>query len=302
MRTACPPTSHPSFGWICLMTGVGTRDSRRRVRGRFLSFDTSASENDLPPSIGSKRRVRRPCFELLCTNIFSETAKIGGSTLTVVERTTFNNGNVRSFSKTNERESVTWNRRISRGLPAFFKQFWLHLRKNFRKNLEEKKQIVISSLESGLLSPIRNGDEETVEKDEEEEEKLISAGRLVSPEGKTGVYCHSQLVRTKQRTDGMSWTVHIRSFSIALFSYKGHEKSMHLIMVKVISYRYWWGEGGGGHSVLRLESKRDARRDLIRLAMFVFLPFDNNRIRWCFIAITTGFLVTTTTAHHFMSQ
>lgn len=29
----------------------------------------------------------------------------------------------------------TWNLRMSRGLPAFFKQFWLHLRKNFRKNL-----------------------------------------------------------------------------------------------------------------------------------------------------------------------
>lgn len=33
------------------------------------------------------------------------------------------------------REICTWNLRMSRGLPAFFKQFWLHLRKNFRKNL-----------------------------------------------------------------------------------------------------------------------------------------------------------------------
>lgn len=31
----------------------------------------------------------------------------------------------------------TWNLRISRGFPAFFRQFWLHLRKNFRKNLKE---------------------------------------------------------------------------------------------------------------------------------------------------------------------
>lgn len=33
--------------------------------------------------------------------------------------------------------SVTWNLRMSRGFPAFFRQFWLHLRKNFRKNLKE---------------------------------------------------------------------------------------------------------------------------------------------------------------------
>lgn len=32
---------------------------------------------------------------------------------------------------------VTWNLRMSRGFPAFFRQFWLHLRKNFRKNLKE---------------------------------------------------------------------------------------------------------------------------------------------------------------------
>lgn len=40
-----------------------------------------------------------------------------------------------------DKELLTWNRRISRGFPAFFKQFWLHLRKNFKKNLkpEEKR-------------------------------------------------------------------------------------------------------------------------------------------------------------------
>ena len=37
-------------------------------------------------------------------------------------------------------ESRTWNLRMSRGLPAFFKQFWLHLRKNFRKNLQRYKK------------------------------------------------------------------------------------------------------------------------------------------------------------------
>ena len=31
----------------------------------------------------------------------------------------------------------TWKRRMSRGFPAFFRQFWLHLRKNLRKNLKQ---------------------------------------------------------------------------------------------------------------------------------------------------------------------
>ena len=38
------------------------------------------------------------------------------------------------------RLDLTWKRRISRGLPAFFKQFWLHLRKNLRKNLKAKQK------------------------------------------------------------------------------------------------------------------------------------------------------------------
>lgn len=33
----------------------------------------------------------------------------------------------------------TWKRRMSRGFPAFFRQFWLHLRKNLRKNLGWEK-------------------------------------------------------------------------------------------------------------------------------------------------------------------
>jgi len=34
-------------------------------------------------------------------------------------------------------ELLTWNRRMSRGFPAFFRQFWLHFMKNFRKNLQQ---------------------------------------------------------------------------------------------------------------------------------------------------------------------
>lgn len=36
-------------------------------------------------------------------------------------------------------ETPTWNLRMSRGFPAFFRQFWLHLRKNFKKNLWRNK-------------------------------------------------------------------------------------------------------------------------------------------------------------------
>ena len=69
----------------------------------------------------SLRRILRPCFELLWTNIFSDT--------------TF--GAPPSAGKT-EVETDTWNLRISLGLPAFFKQFWLHLRKNFSWYLKIK--------------------------------------------------------------------------------------------------------------------------------------------------------------------
>lgn len=34
---------------------------------------------------------------------------------------------------------ITWKRLMSRGFPAFFRQFWLHFRKNLRKNLHLKK-------------------------------------------------------------------------------------------------------------------------------------------------------------------
>lgn len=35
----------------------------------------------------------------------------------------------------------TWNRLISLGFPAFFRQFWLHLRKNFKKNLQNIRKV-----------------------------------------------------------------------------------------------------------------------------------------------------------------
>lgn len=35
---------------------------------------------------------------------------------------------------------LTWKRLMSRGFPAFFRQFWLHLRKNLRKNLRMQRE------------------------------------------------------------------------------------------------------------------------------------------------------------------
>ncbi len=40
-------------------------------------------------SFESVLRERRPCLELLCTNILSEMASTGPSTLTVVNKTTY---------------------------------------------------------------------------------------------------------------------------------------------------------------------------------------------------------------------
>lgn len=76
---------------------------------------------NLPLSLApSFLRGRRPCFELLCTNMFSETAnKVVSVMPTAVE-------------------IATWKRRISRGLPAFFRQFWLHFMKNLMKYLQRR--------------------------------------------------------------------------------------------------------------------------------------------------------------------
>lgn len=62
--TVAPPVVQPSPGLMALMQGV------------------AASE-------GSRRRALRPCFELLCTNMLSETANTCPSTLTVVDTTTW---------------------------------------------------------------------------------------------------------------------------------------------------------------------------------------------------------------------
>ena len=104
MTTVVPPVTGPSLGQIAFMIGVASTDTP----GAPL------------PSSPSLRRVRRPCLELLCTNMLSETASRWPSTLICCDMT-------------------TWKRRMSRGLPAFFRQFWLHFRKNLRKNLQNHK-------------------------------------------------------------------------------------------------------------------------------------------------------------------
>jgi len=101
ISTTCPPTSQPSFGWICLIIGVGISDSKKiknsilEIINYFSNLKTgpdncpkSKSEKDVPPSIGSSRLVRLPCLELLWTNILSDTANNGGSRPTVVDKTT----------------------------------------------------------------------------------------------------------------------------------------------------------------------------------------------------------------------
>ena len=87
---------------------------------RYLPSSPSTGSGPPGPSI---RRIFLPCFELLCTNMFSEYASPGsaGSCGNVVE-------------------IATWNLRISRGFPAFLRQFWLHLRKNFNWYLENNWQ------------------------------------------------------------------------------------------------------------------------------------------------------------------
>ena len=35
------------------------------------------------------------------------------------------------------KDEITWKRRMSLGFPAFLRQFWLHLRKNFSWNLQQ---------------------------------------------------------------------------------------------------------------------------------------------------------------------
>ena len=49
----------------------------------------------------------------------------------------------------------TWKRRMSRGLPAFFRQFWLHFMKNLRKNLQPKMATI---LHKSLTKTRRNMD------------------------------------------------------------------------------------------------------------------------------------------------
>lgn len=122
-----PPDVTPSLGHTALMHGVeSTLPPLPLLVPLALLLLLPELFCDIcappPPKItedesdGSRRRVRRPCFELLWTNMLSEMASRGPSVEICVLIT-------------------TWKRRMSRGLPAFFKQFWLHLRKNFRKYL-----------------------------------------------------------------------------------------------------------------------------------------------------------------------
>ena len=84
-----PPFSEPSLGHNAFMMGVARRDELAELELLLADDDEHEEEDEdgklpLPPptpppvtddvSNGSGRRVRRPCFELLCTNMLSEIA------------------------------------------------------------------------------------------------------------------------------------------------------------------------------------------------------------------------------------
>lgn len=104
--------------------------------------NTNGPEAAVFPS-GSSRLARLPCLLLLWTNMLSEIAKSGPSTSTWVDITTWKRLYKRRRHNYHQIcfkcfwESLT----MSLGLPAFFKQFWLHLRKNFRKNLRRRIEL-----------------------------------------------------------------------------------------------------------------------------------------------------------------
>ena len=93
------------------------------IKKSFFFLNLDLRKHSIPSTTKpfSLRRIFLPCFELLWTNIFSETTEIPPSC----------NGSI-------EVDTETWNRRISLGFPAFFKQFWLHLRKNLSWYLKKK--------------------------------------------------------------------------------------------------------------------------------------------------------------------
>lgn len=112
MTTVVPPAVGPSLGHMALITGVDNApdddDEDEEEDDDEHDNDDELAAPDEPAtaaaSAGSMRLLRRPCFELLCTNMLSDMASSGPSTLICCDMT-------------------TWKRRMSRGLPAFFRQF-----------------------------------------------------------------------------------------------------------------------------------------------------------------------------------
>ena len=95
MMTVAPPEVHPSLGLIALMHGVagsvGYTPANANHKPQFnTSNPTHPASGTGLPSVGSNRLARRPCLELLCTNMLSETASRGPSTLTCDAITTCN--------------------------------------------------------------------------------------------------------------------------------------------------------------------------------------------------------------------
>ena len=101
MTTVVPPAVGPSLGHMALITGVDNapddeEDDDEDDEDEHDNDDELAAP-DAPPtpaaaaaaaSDGSMRRLRRPCFELLCTNMLSDMASSGPSTLICCDMTT----------------------------------------------------------------------------------------------------------------------------------------------------------------------------------------------------------------------
>lgn len=99
--------------------------------------------------------------------MLSDTASSGPSTPICVLMTTlyffgkikFNWKIVALKSALKFNAQLTWNLRMSRGLPAFFKQFWLHFKKNFKKNLWRSRTFTLIECKFAMiyfLLPINN--------------------------------------------------------------------------------------------------------------------------------------------------
>ena len=119
-----------TFGWVEATLGpaavLGVVVHEHVVRdGEEVPLDRRVQRHDhLPFNVIQRRCAIPPSTLIFLLLIFSLEINVKIRQINVI------------YSR-NSGECHPWNRRMSRGLPAFFRQFWLHFRKNLRKNLKE---------------------------------------------------------------------------------------------------------------------------------------------------------------------